>query len=49
MSATQTQQQAYDSCSAIGGFLTDIENANENTLIGQLYNMSGIAGQTSSS
>lgn len=48
MNKTQTQQQAFDSCSAIGGFLTDIENVNENNLVGYILNVSGIASNTNS-
>lgn len=29
-----TQQEAFDSCAANGGFLTDIQNAAENILVG---------------
>lgn len=36
MIKNQTQQQAIQSCAATGGFLTDIQNTNENSLMNAL-------------
>lgn len=47
MAKSQNQQQAITSCSAVGGFLTDIQNADENTLVGKLLTISGVAPTTS--
>lgn len=48
--SSQTQQEASDSCEAIGGFLTDIQNSAENTLITNLLNLAitPVSGSTSS-
>lgn len=40
-----TQQQAVDQCSAIGGYLTDVQNANENTLINTVMTVAYTSGQ----
>lgn len=47
MNKTQTQQQAFDSCAAIGGFLTDIQNSNENALLGTLLSYAASGGSSS--
>lgn len=43
MNQTQTQQQAFDACAAMGGFLTDIQNSDENTLIGTILAKASIS------
>lgn len=43
----QTQQQAYDACSNMGGFLTDIQNANENVLVAALLTVAASTGANS--
>jgi hypothetical protein len=50
MQKNQTQQQASDSCIATGGFLTDIQNAAENSLMSTImatYNASSTPTTTS--
>lgn len=42
-----TQQQAFNNCTAVGGFLTDIQNVEENNLINVFLEIASMSNETS--